>query len=223
MDRKIILGVLAVTVLGLLLALFSPGGRPPDPDPKLPWLIQVDEHGNSRVFGLTLGGSTLDDARLMLGQPGEISMFAAPGGKFAVEVFFDQLFLSGLRADMVLTLAVPAAQAQQMFDRGLRVSQLGSGEKKVTLAPADLALLASLPIKHLTYLPRADLDAPLLEQRFGIPAKRIAEASGVVHWLYPQRGLDIALNPDGPEALQYVPPAQFDQLLGPLEAAANAP
>jgi len=47
------------------------------------------------------------------------------------------------------------------------------------------------------------------------------EATGITHWLYPDRGLDIAVNPDGREVFQYVMPARFNELLEPLETQTN--
>jgi hypothetical protein len=103
-----------------------------------------------------------------------------------------------------------------MFDRGLRLSTLPSGVRKVELASEDVAQLASAPIVHITYIPGPDLDEPLLLARFGEPAQRLPEGEAVVHWLYPDKGLDIAVNRDGREMLQYVAPARFGEVVQPL-------
>jgi hypothetical protein len=61
------------------------------------------------------------------------------------------------------------------------------------------------------------LDEDLIERRFGSPSERRTEAeTGIVHWLYPQRGIDIARDPKGKVVIQYVDRADFANVLAPL-------
>jgi hypothetical protein len=103
-----------------------------------------------------------------------------------------------------------------MYERGLRMAATGSG-KKITMTTDDVARLRTLPIGSLTYLPSLHVEEPIFLKRFGQPAQRIREKdSGLVHWLYPQHGLDITLG-GGKPLLQYVPPRDFDKLALPLQ------
>lgn len=217
MDRPILLGILGVTLLGLAAALLLPGGRPADPQPKLPWEIKLAPDGSSEVLSLGLGRSPLSAARAVFRDHGEVSLFRASQGDVVIEAFFEGVNLSGLRADVVLSLDVPAATARDFYERGLRISRAESGASRVTLAPEDLEQAAAAPIHQITYLPAARLDPELIERRFGAPRERVAEGdSGVIHWLYPERGLDIALDAKGKAVLQYVAPADFNRLAAPL-------
>jgi hypothetical protein len=218
MERKIFLTILGITLIALALAILLPGGRSVDPNPKLPWLIEVDDNGRTSVFGITLGKSTLQQVRDNFHEQGEVSLFVSADKNLVVEAYFQRLFLNGIKADMVLILQLDQATLGQMYDRGLRISKLESGAKKVKLTQPDMLRVAQAPIDHITYIPTADLDAELLAGRFGQPALRITEASGIEHWLYPDKGLDIALNPDGKEVFQYLLPANFDRILKPLQA-----
>lgn len=223
MDKKIGLGLLAVTLVALAVAILSPGGRSVDPNPRLPWLITVDANGDSTVFGLTLGRSTLADAREVFQEQGKTSLFLSPQQEIAIEVFFQRLFLSGLRADVVLTLEVEEQLATQIYDRGLRVSTLGSGTRKVELASADLEQLSGAAIARITYLPATDLDEEILLRHFGEPRQKLGEGgTGMVHWLYADMGLDIVVNAKGKEVFQYVAPSRFDMLMEPLAQASAA-
>jgi len=118
---------------------------------------------------------------------------------------------------MIVSLKVAQEPLEQMYQRGLRISKLESGARKVKLTKPDEETLAGYLIDHIAYIPKADLDETLIVNRFGEPARQIPEKSGIVHWLYPDKGLDIALNPDGKEVFQYVVPSNFDQILSPLE------
>jgi hypothetical protein len=217
MDRKIGFGLLLITLVAIAVAILSPGGRTVDPNPKLPWMIEVDAQGESHVFGLTLGESTLADAREAFQEQGKMNLFLSPQGEYAIEAYFQRLFLSGLRADLVLALDVGQQQAAEIFDRGLRISKLGSGAKKVDMTTPDKDLLAEKKIALITYLPATDLEEEIIRRHFGEPQQKISEKkSGIVHWLYPEKGLDIGVNPDGKEVFQYVRPAEFEELVKPL-------
>ncbi len=221
MDRKIVLTTLAAALLAfigiwLLLTAF------PSQQSQLklyPWDAQRDAAGQVRVFDLTLGRSTLADVRALLGEEGKLSLFAAPGGDYAVEAYFDTIILSNIRADWVLGLAVPQEQLAAMFDRGLRVSTLSSGSRKVKLDPTDAEQLAAAPVETLSYLPWKSLEPADIRGNFGAPTEQITEPGGVVHWLYPERGMDIARDPDGGVVIQYLSPTEFDRVVAPLRQA----
>jgi hypothetical protein len=59
----------------------------------------------------------------------------------------------------------------------------------------------------------ADLEPAIIEKRFGTPAERIGEYEEITHWLYPQLGLDIAVDRERKEVFQYVMPREFEALV----------
>lgn len=217
MERKIFLGILTVTLIALAAAILLPGGRKADEHPKLPWNTQVDAEGHLTVFNITLGKSDLNQARQSFQDQGKANLFLTPDDHYVIEVYFQNIYLSGLKADVVLTLDLPRERAKAMFERGERISKLGTGARKVDLSGSDLEQLGQEKVAFMTYIPAADLDEPLIASRFGEPERKIQESdSPTSHWLYPSRGLDIAVNPDGKEVFQYVNPVDFEQILMPL-------
>jgi hypothetical protein len=225
MDRKIILSVLAIALMGFigiwLLLSIIPDERA---GPRLyPWDVSRDAAGRTRVFGLSVGDSTLADARALLGEAGEVNLFVNPDGSHSVEVYFDDVYLSNIRADWILTLDLEPGRLAAMYDRGLRVSKTGSGSRKVKMKPEDVETLAGEPIGTLTYLPWKNLEPRDIEGNFGAPAERLAEDSGVVHWLYPDKGMDIARDADGGVVIQYLNPDDYAKAIAPLEATAEQP
>ena len=170
-----------------------------------------------RMVILSDGLPTVGEAEQRFGLDAELSLFRAADGKMVVEAFFDNVTLTGLGAKLVLVAGLSDQQLQGIYERGLRIANLGGGARKVTLGPDDVALVRKTPIASLTYLPKAHLDNALVAKRFGEPAERVTEAeSGVVHWLYPAKGLDVAVSPDQKEVLQYVAPRDFERLRAPL-------
>ncbi len=222
MDRKIVLGLLVIILLAGAIVVLMPGGRPVDTNPKLPWMIEVNSAGESRVFDLTPGRSTLADAEKSLQSSAKINLFRSPEGKFAVEAFFDRIYLSGLKASFVMPLEVRQQQASGIFDRGLRISRLDDGTRKVELSETDKQQLHGAVIDLITYLPGTDLDADLIEKHFGRADEKIAGSDDVTHWLYPAKGLDIAVSAEGKEVFQYLSPMEFDRVRSPLKSLTGA-
>ncbi len=216
MDRKIAVALSIITFVILVLAITLPGGRILDKPTKLPWQIHVDAEGYPTVLGVTLGKSRLKDARASFNSDGKTNLFQSSNGTLVIESFFQRVFLNGLRADVVLVYDLDETLLTQMFERGLRISQMGSGGKRVELSADDMQRIEETVIDHITYIPDTDLDESLLRDRFGLPDQIIDEPSGISHWLYPKKGLDIAVNPEDKEVFQYLIPAKFQQAQGPL-------
>jgi len=219
MDSKIIFGVIAFALIALVIGLMIPGGEP-QPAQTFPWQIEQTTGGATRVFGLTLGESSLQQAEQVFNAEAELSLFEPADKKRqrVIEAYFDKVTLGGLSAQLVVVMDFTEQQLQAMFGRGTRISTLGDGSRKVSLHSGDIAIVRETPIASITYLPRIRLDAALLEKRFGHPAQVIKETdSNMTHWLYPDKGLDVALDEKGNGVLQYVSPARFDQLIHPLQ------
>ncbi len=214
---KTILGVIAVAIIAIAAGLLLTPKTSLEKRTDLPWQITVNDDETSTVFGLTLSRSTLTDAIRKLREQPEITMFVSPQGKKVVEAYFEQVTLGGVRAKMIVTVALGENKLEEIYQRGLRISRSSSDSRKVTLHPDDLMLVSQSPIGAITYLPRTDLDAGVITRLFGTPAMRIREQENdVVHWLYPDKGLDIALSADRKEVLQYIAPKRFELLSEPL-------
>jgi hypothetical protein len=218
MDKKIILGITGLIVALGTLAWLLPDHSTSSGD-TLPWHITHPTPDTTRVLGVTVGSSTLGETEQSFQEAAEISLFKPNEGKLAVEAYFDEVKLNGLKAKIVVTIGLTQEELQGMLERGLRMNATGSG-KRITLNTDDLAKVRQAPITSLSYLPTVQLEEAVLTKRFGAPAERIKEKkSGSIHWLYPQHGLDITLSTSEKPLLQYLPPKDFDQLRTPLLAA----
>jgi hypothetical protein len=206
MEKKIIFWVISLSLVATALAILLPGGRQIDPNPKLPWDVQLTPDQGVRVFELTLGNSTLDDAREVFQMEGEVNLFIGEDGKPALEAYFERVFLSGLRADLILVIEADEPLLEAIYNRGSRISRTSGITRKVELSSNDHLLVNKLPIHLINYIPYANLDEELVISRFGTPTQKITETeTGITHWIYPDRGISIGLNPDGKELIQYMP------------------
>lgn len=222
MGKNTFLSVLLFTILAVGIGVFVLPGKQPG-DVHLPWQITVSPEGDLHVLGVVVGRTTLAEAEHAFKEPAEVSLFARKSGEKSIEAYFDSVDISGLKARIVVVMSVDAATLNGMFDRGVRVANMGGGRHKVTLADDDMQQLMKMPIASLTYIPKINLTDEMVQSRFGEPAERIAEPGDkVVHWLYPDKGLDLALDTEGKEVLQYVRPSSFEQIRAPLHQAAEA-
>ncbi len=218
MEKKIIFWVISLSLVATALAILLPGGRQVDPDPKLPWDIHLTDENRVQVFKLTLGKSTLADARAVFQMDGEINLFIDQSGKPALEAYFERVFLSGLRADFILVLDADESTLAELFNRGSRISRSSDTTRKVELSSEDSALVSTLPMRLVNYVPYANLDEALVSSRFGQPAQKLTETeTGIIHWIYPDRGVSIGLNPDGKELIQYMPLSEISGFVARIE------
>ncbi len=221
MDRKIVLTILGSALLGFFAVMLLMPPTINDGTVRLPWRTQANAAGQRQAFGFTLGETTLAEVREVFGDEGTINLFETTGRaeRYGVEVYFEQIYLQSLRANFVISLDVDQATLAPMYERGLRISKVESGAKKIKLDPADVETLLRRAIRSITYLPQARLDEELIAKRFGTPEEtRTEPETGIVHWLYPERGMDIARDPKGKVVIQYANPADFAALVEPLPA-----
>ncbi|MCG8487491.1 MAG: hypothetical protein MI756_08485 [Chromatiales bacterium] len=220
MEKKIIFWVISLSVVAVALAILLPGGRKVDSDPKLPWDIQVTANNEIQVFDLTLNKSLLPEAREIFQNQGKVNLFVGADGQPALEAYFERVFLSGLRADFILGLKADESLLNQLVDRGSRISRTSDTTHKIVLGSDDLLIAEQLPIELINYIPAANLDEELISSRFGQPTDKIVETeTGVTHWIYPDRGMTIGVNPEGKELIQYMP---LERIQGLVEQIKNS-
>lgn len=216
MKTSIAFLFLIIAVIALS-ALFRSGEKPAvHAVGGLPWQIEVLADGGSRVFGLTLAHSTLGDARGRFGMDMEIAVIAAPGEPGSLEAYYNNVRVGIFMGKMILVAGVDKETVARLRQRAIKSVHMDSSTRKYILHHDDLALAWRAPIASVTFIPAASLDEQAVLRRFGAPAERIRVDERVEHFLYPDKGLDLALDSKGKEVLQYVAPRQFARLREPL-------
>jgi len=200
-----------------LSALFRSGGKPVVlPAAGLPWQIEILPNGETRVFGLVPARSTLDDARRRFGLDMEIAVIAAPGEPGSLEAYSSNVTAGVVTGKVILLADTDRETVARLRQRAIKTEYMDSTTKKFILHPDDLALAWRAPIAGITFIPSVSLDEKTALARFGVPNERIRVDDRVEHFLYPEKGLDLALDSKGKEVLQYIAPRQFARLREPL-------
>ena len=222
MARSMMRRVFGATGLVLVLLLVAcDGGGHEATRAMLPWQIERLPDGYSRVFGIEPGRSSLLQAAKSLGQHYELALFVNPDQTATLEAFYSEVTLAGLSAKIVLTLELSQHDAMEMRQRAVSHEKLESGEEKLSLAPQDAIRARNSVVTAIGYIPYADLNEALVSARFGKAEQRVEDPAGKVHFLYPDKGLDLLLDDDGKELLQYVAPREFSRLRKPLQPRVN--
>lgn len=195
----------------------TPDNQKGDAVTGLPWQIEVQPDGTSKVFDLGLGRSTLADAKARFGD-GEIALVAAPGEAESLEFYLDNVTVGAVMGKMIVTADLSADSVAAMRQRATKTEYMKSSTKKSALADEDLPAAWAAPIRGLAFIPSINLDEEMIVQRFGQPVERVRTAEKTEHFLYPDRGLDVVLDADAKELLQYVAPREFARLREPLKA-----
>jgi hypothetical protein len=201
-------------LLGLILSIPFWTRQPDAPiDGNYPWQIDVHEDGLSTVFGLTLGRTTFTEARVKLGEGMKLALLSTDSGDDSVEMYYSHFSAGRLSGRLILVADLAAETLAGMRQRAIR----SGGAHSFRLHSDDLPSVLQAPIKTLTFIPVVDLDKDIIIQRFGQPQEIISRNDMLSHYLYPQKGLDLILDKDGKEVLQYIAPREFNKLHDPLK------
>lgn len=182
----------------------------------LPWQIEIQQDGSTQVFGLHIGVSRLSDAIEKLGSDMELAIIAATDEAGSLEMYYGHYRAGLLSGKLVIQTDISEKDLKLWRENALRSEYMETGlAKKYTLSPDDLPQVLDEIITGLTFLPAVNLDEEVILARFGKPEKRI-QLPGVIHFLYPEKGLDLAFHERSKEVLQYVSPDAFQQFIQPL-------
>ena len=181
-----------------------------------PWQITVLPDGGSRIFGIRLGVTTVGEVMQLAGNTPKIALFENPGGGLSLELFYSEFTRAGLTGRLVLTIAATDKALQAFKQQAVKKDRLESGVLQYSLDSLVFGQITTWPVASMTYVPYANLEEKIIVGRFGEPAEKIRSHEHAEHWLYPDKGLDLIVNDEGKEILQYVPPPEFERLARPL-------
>lgn len=212
MKKKslLIVIILALTVLMYVMQLQSSKTITDQKLTGLPWQIVISAEGKSTVFGITLGQSTLADVKRQT-DSGDIAIMSTGAEDVSLEMYINRFQAGVLTGKLVLVARLPQGQLAEIRRRAIR----SGGEHKFKLHPDDRLKARLSVIESMAFIPLINLDEEVVRQRFGEPA-RIIKRKTLTHMLYPGKGLDVIIDSEGKEVLQYISPRYFNRLTDPL-------
>ena len=164
----------------------------------MPWNIQLLDNGSSRIMGITLGKTNIQDAHQIFSHFSETRLFTA-NDKTELLAHFDEFSMAGLLAEIDLVYDISESQLDKVRQQTMNAKH---GEYQL-IRESMLMDLLTTPVKQLIYKPFIDYDSSIISQRFGEPSARESLNETVEKLSYPALGLVIYLNSDGPEKFIY--------------------
>ena len=198
---------LLIVILVVVSLMFFNGEEQHSDEPLtgLPWQIDILPDGDTRVFDITPGRTTFGEAIELLGKDLDLAIIAAPHETGALEAYYSQHSFGPITGKLILVLDIAPDMLSDMRKRGYQ----DGGTRRYRLHPDDLPIAYRAPVRIITFLPSFNLDEEIVQARFGTPAEIIQSRTQEKHLLYPDKGLDLILNAEGKEVLQYLPPGEF--------------
>ena len=218
MKRTIILLALILIIATALWLSYTDTERQVEVT-DLPWQVEVLPDGTSQVFGITLGRSSLREVSEAFETIPEIALFEEADGTLRLEAYFGRIRLGVLEARVIAQVGMAPERLEAMAARAPTSEPMPSGARKLGLGEDDIATVFRQTVAALTYIPSAQYDARIVEQRFGAPAAIRPINETQRYWLYPGIGLALLLGDEEREVLEYVPPRDFDALVARLPEA----
>lgn len=188
----------------LTLFIWMQPQREPLDKAQLPWNARFDDQGRLHTLGVVLQQTTLREAMTIYGKDVEIRLFTNhDGSNKTAEAYFPAIYIGSIKAAIAVRLQVPAEELEVVYNRGAKISPTGSGAKEIKLASDDNLAFLDKPIVSATLIPRNNLTERGIALRFGEPERKEKQSDGLDHWFFPKLGLEMIIDPEGPEALQY--------------------
>ena len=205
-EGKLVLIILSIAVL-IFTAFYLVTRDITLPDNQaMPWQSYVNDQGETVVFDLTMGKSTLTDAMRLFGTEVEASLFEEDNNKKDLEVFFSSTKVGAISAKVILNLDLNNQQFAYLNNNIKETEALSIDTKKISFNQAGESSMFALTINSLTFIPRADLSADTLIGLFKKPARVDLVEPGIEYWYYPSKGLRIIVDTENKEILEFYTP-----------------
>lgn len=184
--------------------------------PRATWNLKVDENGRLEVLGIKLGVTTLQQAEGILRSRSQRAIFAQTQAAAPqppdIEAFFSNM---PDNSKLVLSLIASQEQLETIAAKAHSPMAFPSGSVKMEIADVHMPLVDAMVIDRLTAIPRIRIKPADIETQFGKPAKLHLQ-DDVLHYLFPQYGLDVILDQSGEAIIQFVNPGDFHRVLEKL-------
>jgi hypothetical protein len=113
-----------------------------------------------------------------------MGLFVHPDGNRSLEAYFGAVKLGPFEANLVAILDADDWAITRMVEDGVSDKPMPSGARRLELSASNTAAALALPVRELTYVPRARYDQEIALRRFGSRrsacAPRTASSTGSI-------------------------------------------
>ncbi len=196
------------------LPMFTP--RIENQTNELFWETSLSPKEDMKVFGLTLNESTLQDAIMTFGNRVTITIYETENGD-QIEGYFRETKAGPFIGRMAFTLKYDDDNLQTIKEQlEPEIAPMSRNKSyKITSNLNDFFL--QTPLFSLAFIPTQIVLTPEdIKIRFGEPDLIMEETindkkTGIIHYLYPEKGIDISIDQQKRSIIQYISPRYFEK------------
>ena len=178
----------------------------------LPWEVNRLDNGSIRVFGLTLGKSTIQEANQIYASFATTRLqditSANDTHSHQLIAIYDELSIGGINTKIHLGYQLDSKKVADIYNTLPQKNNTNINDTEAMLYPLDIKTERSLlntPVSSITYIPSIDFGEDVIRQRFGQAAEELKINDMKQLWFYPELGLQIYIHADKPDRFVYSP------------------
>ncbi len=178
----------------------------------MPWEVDRLENGSLRVFGITLGKTSIQDANQLFANFGKtlftVTSSANNKTNYQLITQYDELIIGGMIAKIILTYDINQTDLETIYHS---LKSENATPKRInhvdfySVNEKTKMRYLSAAISGVTYIPSIDYDLQSIRQNFGQPAKEKTLNKELQEWSYPEMGLLIHVHSTLPDRFIYKP------------------
>jgi len=174
----------------------------------MPWEVDRLENGSLRVFGITLGKTSIQEANQLFARFGENQFQVKTGNndkpEFELYTLYDELAFGGLIASLKLNYQIDQKDLELIY-QSLTTDQRASGANTFSIDKDTQIKYLSSPVSSVTYIPSIDYDPQTIRQNFGQPTAEKQVDDELQIWSYAKMGLQIYIYKTQADQFIYTP------------------
>lgn len=162
----------------------------------VPWEVDLLDNGSTRVFGLTLDKTSIQESNQIIASFAETLLLVNDDQSYQLIARYNELTIGGLIAQLQLVYKLDQQELKLIYDT-LDTTNEGSTDKNRASYKLDKKTemsYLSTPIASVTYTPSIDYGEEIIRQRFGQPKDEQKINDDELLWLYPELGLKIHIH-----------------------------
>jgi len=182
----------------------------------LPWEVDQLDNNSLRVFGITLGKTSIQEANQIFASFGknqfQVTTDINKHQKYQLITRYDDLIIGGLIAQIRLTYLIKQEELQDIYLSIAAATNELTDEPKLKPGIQSYSVnnqveikYLSAPVSQITYIPSIDYGHEVLRQNFGLAAEEIQLNDEEQIWTYPEMGLKIYIHRTKLDRFVYAP------------------
>ncbi|RDH84902.1 MAG: hypothetical protein DIZ80_05400 [endosymbiont of Galathealinum brachiosum] len=174
----------------------------------MPWEVDKLKNGSLRVFGITLGKTSIQDANQIFASFAETRLQITTDSNdyktYQLIANYNELIIGGLITKITLTYQLNQDELEEIANSVKNISNT----QRIQFHPIDNKTemrYLNTAISTITYIPSVDYGLDTIRQNFGMATEEKPLDEDAQLWIYPEMGLHIHIYKNKLDRFVYAP------------------